>query len=128
MTLWQLKKISTGEILNSPQKLPENWGPIFGMAGVTDKLGDLSWLGEQYNDTGWFAVGQGPDDAAQSSVADIEWEKAKRLLKDSDWAVLSDVPMSAGEKTQWIEFRRALREIKLQSGFPTEVIWPSIPS
>jgi len=37
--LWQLKNLSTNEALNEPQRLPENWGPIFGMAGIQDRLG-----------------------------------------------------------------------------------------
>ena len=128
--LWQLKKISTGEALNEPQKLPENWGPIFGLAGIQDQLGDLSWLGEAYVDQGWFVVGEepAPISVAQASPADIAWEQARVLLRESDWAMLPDVPMTAGEKTAWIEYRQALREIRLQTGFPTNISWPNIPA
>lgn len=125
--LWQLKKISTGEALNLPQKLPENWGPIFGMAGITDKLGDLSWLGNEFLDKGWFVVGEGSPDPTPSSESEIQWEKAKQLLKESDWAVLSDVPMTSGDKALWVEYRRALREIRLQTGFPSNIVWPYRP-
>jgi hypothetical protein len=126
--LWQLKKLSTGEALNEPQKLPENWGPIFGLAGIQDKLGDLSWLGEAYADQGWVVVGDAPADPAQSSEADLAWDKAKQLLRDSDWSMLSDVPMTAGDKILWIEYRKALREIRLQAGFPTDIQWPAKPA
>ncbi len=125
--MWQLKKISTNETLNEPQKLPNNWGPIFGMAGVQDRLGDLSWLGEAYSDQGWFVVGEAPADPAQSTAAELAWERAKKLLQESDWSVLSDVPMTAGDKALWIEYRRALREIRLQSGFPSDIQWPVHP-
>lgn len=126
--MWQLKKLSTGEALNEPQKLPENWGPIFGMAGVQDKLGDLSWLGDAYADNGWFVVGEAPADPVLSSAAELEWEKAKTLLAQSDWSMLPDVPMTAGDKALWIEYRRALREIRLQTGFPNDIQWPSKPA
>lgn len=126
--MWQLKKLSTGETLNEPQKLPENWGPIFGMSGVQDRLGDLSWLGDAYADQGWFVVGESSADPAPSSAAELEWEKAKGLLAASDWAVLSDVPMTAGDKALWIEYRRALREIRLQAGFPADIQWPARPA
>ena len=126
MKLWQLKKLSTGEPQNEPQKLPENWGPIFGLHGFEDKLGDLSWLGDDYADLGWVVVGE-ESEAATASVADLEWERAKQLLRDSDWSVLPDVPMTAGERDSWIEYRRALREIRLQAGFPTEIVWPAAP-
>ncbi len=126
--MWQLKKISTNETLNEPQKLPNNWGPIFGMAGVQDRLGDLSWLGEAYSDQGWFVVGEAPADPVQSTAAELAWERAKKLLQESDWSVLSDVPMTAGDKALWIEYRRSLREIRLQSGFPSDIQWPVSPA
>lgn len=124
--LWQLKKLSTNEALNEPQKLPENWGPIFGLAGIQDRLGDLSWLGEAYADQGWFVVGEAPADPAQTTPAELAWEKAKRLLRESDWTMLSDVPMTKAEKTLWIEYRRVLREIRLHPDFPS-MSWPVAP-
>lgn len=125
--LWQLKKISTNESLNEPQLLPENWGPIFGLAGITDQLGDLSWLGEAYNDMGWVEVGDAPAGPAVSSVADLAWNQAKKMLADSDWSMLPDVPMTSGTKAAWIEYRQALREVRLQPGFPNDINWPKIP-
>lgn len=126
--MWQLKKLSTGEALNEPQKLPENWGPIFGLAGIQDQLGNLSWLGEAYVDQGWVIVGESLADPAQATQAELAWDKAKKMLAESDWAMLSDVPMTSGNKTLWIEYRRALREIRLQTGFPTDIQWPIRPS
>jgi len=124
--LWQLKKISTGETLNAPQKLPENWGPIFGLAGIQDQLGDLSWLGEAYADQGWFVVGEAPADPAQATEAELAWETAKRLLRESDWSMLSDVPMTKAEKALWIEYRKTLREVRLHPDFPS-MSWPVAP-
>jgi hypothetical protein len=125
--LWQLKKLSTGEALNEPQKLPENWGPIFGLAGIQDRIGDLSWLGEAYNDQGWIIVGEEPAGSAAPSPADVAWTDAKQRLKESDWSVLSDVPMTAGKRTEWIDYRRALRDIRTQPDFPTSITWPVKP-
>ena len=124
--LWQLKKLSTGEALNEPQKLPENWGPIFGLAGIQDQLGDLSWLGEAYADQGWFVVGESPADPVQATAAELAWDRAKKLLQESDWSMLPDVPMTAGDKALWIEYRRALREIRLHPDFPN-MTWPAAP-
>ena len=125
--LWQLKKLSSGEALNEPQKLPENWGPIFGLSGFIDKIGDLSWLGDAYNDTGWVIVGDAPPDPVTSTKAELEWERAKQLLRESDWAVLPDVPMTSGTRALWIEYRRGVREIRLQAGFPNDIQWPKAP-
>ena len=124
--LWQLKKLSTNEALNEPQKLPENWGPIFGLAGIQDQLGDLSWLGEAYADQGWFVVGEAPAAPVQATEAELAWENAKRMLRESDWSMLPDVPMTAGDKALWVEYRRALREIRLHPNFP-KMSWPVAP-
>ena len=125
--LWQLKKLSTGEALNEPQKLPENWGPIFGLAGIQDRIGDLSWLGEAYNDQGWVIVGEETDTAVTRTPSELAWLDAKQLLKDADWSVLPDVPMLAGKRTEWIEYRSALRDIRTQPDFPTSINWPLKP-
>lgn len=124
--MWQLKKLSTNETLNEPQKLPENWGSIFGLQGVADKLDNLSWLGKPYEDMGWFVVGE-TQDPIESTEAELVWDRAKQLLAESDWSVLSDVPMTSGERALWIEYRRALREVRLQSGFPKNVVFPKAP-
>jgi hypothetical protein len=124
--LWQLKKLSTGEALNEAQKLPENWGPIFGMAGIQDRLGDLSWLGNAYADQGWFEVGE---EAAPTMTADEANATVEQMLKNTAWAVASDNTSSTREQfAQWMEYRRALREVHLQVGFPTNIVWPAEPA
>ena len=125
--LWQLKNLETNEGLNDPQKLPENWGPVFGLHGFEEKLGDLSWLGTNYENQGWFVVGEESSLSAKPTEAELAWETAKKLLLESDWSMLPDVPMSNGVKTQWIEYRRELRNIRLQSGFPSDTKWPVKP-
>jgi len=131
MNLWQLRKLSTNENLNEPQPLPENWGGIFGLHGFKDRIGDLTWLGSPvHNDTGWFetdipvpktTLAEGV--ITESSVTSV----AKALLAESDWAMMPDVPMTAGKKQEWEVYRKALREIKLQPGFPENVSWPAKP-
>lgn len=129
MKLWQYKNISTNENIGSPQRLPANWGPIFGMHGITEKLGDLSWLGDpELADKGWFETTIDDPGTGESSTADLVWQRAKDLLAESDWSMLPDVSMTIGEKELWIEYRKSLREVKLQSGFPNEVVWPSKPN
>ena len=95
------------------------------MENNQDQLGDLTWLGKTYADQGWVQV-EG-ETLKPSSEADIVWEKAKQLLKDSDWAVLPDVIMFKELKDEWIEYRKVIREIRTQSGFPTNVFWPKKP-
>jgi len=54
--------------------------------------------------------------------------RRKELLADSDWTQLEDAEMSAEQKTDWREYRRALRRVTTQSGFPEDVQWPEPPS
>ena len=96
------------------------------MAGIQDKLGDLSWLGKDFVDKGWFIVGDLPGPTKEELEANVN-STAKQLLAQSDWSVLPDVPMTKGEREQWIEYRKALREIKLQAGYPANIIWPALP-
>jgi hypothetical protein len=124
--LWQLKKLSTGEALNEAQSLPENWGSIFGMAGIKDRLGDLSWLGDAYTDQGWVEVGEPSKITMSVEVANATIEQ---MLKNTAWAVASDNTSSTREQfAQWMEYRQALREVHLQVGFPTNIVWPAEPA
>lgn len=124
--LWQLKNLSTGAELSKAQPLPENWGPIFGLSGIVEKLSNLSWLGSSYADMGWFEVDAKANEPLESTQQDIVWNTAKQLLLESDWSMLPDVPLTSGEKAAWIEYRRKLREIKFDSDFP-HMVWPSKP-
>jgi len=124
--LWQLQKLSNGSALSEPQTLPENWGPIFGLHGFIDQISDLSWLGEAYNDMGWVQVGDAPPGPTESSAAELAWDRAKKLLAESDWAVLPDVPMMDFQRAAWVAYRKALREIRLHADFPN-MAWPVRP-
>ena len=125
--MWQLRKLSTNEALSEAGPLPNNWGPIFGMAGIQDKLGDLSWLGENYADQGWIQVEGEINAVSNSTPAELQWQKAKDLLRESDWAVLPDVPMLNETRQKWIAYRSELREVRSQKGFPENITWPIKP-
>jgi len=50
--------------------------------------------------------------------------KRDGLIASTDWCANSDVIMSDGMTT----YRQALRDITDQSGFPTNITWPTKPS
>jgi len=126
MKLWQLINPLTNEKLSEPQELPENWGPIFGLHGVKDRLGDLSWLG--ISDRAWVEV-----DVPDPVITKEQQEAAVRsqidhLLKESSEKVAYDnIQITKAERQAWTEYRRLLREIPNQGGFPQLVEWPSRP-
>lgn len=120
--------LKTNEKLSEPGPLPDNWGPVFGMHNIKDRLGDLSWLGSAYADQAWVQVADAPvQEEAPISKAEIAWERAKILLRESDWAMLSDVPMLNLERVQWVEYRAKLRNIRSSDGFPENIVWPNKP-
>ena len=126
MMLWQLKNLATNEALNAPQRLPENWGPIFGMGGIKDRLGDLSWLGDDYANQGWFEVGE--ETPAVPTVEEVN-ATIEQMLRNTAWAVAVDnTDMTKEQRAQWIDFREALRNIPTQVGFPANVVWPTEPA
>jgi len=47
-----------------------------------------------------------------------------RLLAASDWTQVIDTPANI---VTWGGYRKALRDITKQSGFPQNVIWPVVP-
>lgn len=120
--LWQLKRLSDGEILSEPQPLPENWGPVFGLANCEDRLSDLSWIGPDHADTGWFYVGDEPPPPPESTPEELAWETAKQLLRESDWTMLPDVRMTKEKRMAWEEWRHFVREIRSHPDFPNVTI------
>jgi hypothetical protein len=54
-------------------------------------------------------------------------EKRNTLLLLSDWTQLSDSPLTAEKKAEFVTYRQALRDISSQEGFPINVTWPQLP-
>ena len=48
------------------------------------------------------------------------------LLKDSDWAIISDATPKPS-KEAWLTYRQALRDIPQNFSTPEEVVWPDKP-
>lgn len=51
-----------------------------------------------------------------------------RLLTGSDWVTTRAIEHGVPVPKPWAEYRQALRDIPLQSGYPTHVVWPVEPS
>lgn len=63
-------------------------------------------------------------DASVRSIRDFK-------LRESDWSVLPDVPLSPSKKIEWKEYRQALRDITYNISGLTDinlVPWPSLPT
>lgn len=65
-----------------------------------------------------------PPPTTEELAAAVRAER-DRLLSESDWTQLPDVP--AATRSVWATYRQALRDIPQQAGFPANVVWPSKP-
>jgi hypothetical protein len=61
---------------------------------------------------------------AQARLPDEIRQQRNQLLTASDWTQIPDCTV---DKQAWATYRQALRDITNQSGFPTDVVWPTKP-
>jgi len=123
MKKWQLKRLSTGEALNEPQDLPDNWKNIFGLKASIDRLGDLTWAG--HPDMGWFEVD------VLDPVVDIQKvvddQIAHFLMETAPMVAMDNTSMTKAKRQEWMDYRKKLQEIPLNPDYPNEVFWPTRP-
>lgn len=50
------------------------------------------------------------------------------LLKKSDWTQIPDAPLAPSQRADWGAYRKALRELPQQDGFPASIQWPEQPA
>jgi len=91
-----------------------------------------------YNNT-LISIPEKPNQYSVFNYTTKQWEvdsaqlilliKRKRnsLLLSSDWTQLPNNPLSLEVQTLWATYRQQLRDITLQSGYPTNVVWPDLP-
>lgn len=123
MKKWQLKRLSTGEALNEPQDLPNNWKNIFGLKASIDRLGDLTWAG--HPDTGWFEVDV--LDPAVDIQKVVDDQIAHFLMETAPMVAMDNISMTKAKRQEWMDYRKKLQEIPLNPDYPNEVFWPTRP-
>ena len=121
--MWQLRKLSTNEPLSEAGPLPSNWGPIFGLHGIQEKLGDLSWIGPAYADQGWVQL----TDAEQKEI--LSAEAMSRLAKEKAEAekVIATSNITVEQKSAWVNYLLSLDLVPLQADFPFAPRIPASP-
>ena len=118
--MWQLKKLSTNEALSKVGPLPNNWGSIFGLHGFLDKIGDLSWLGPDYEDMGWIELTDAEQKAIKEKEVIARIEAEKTIANEA----LNNPAMTVAEKIAWNDYILALDLVCLQADFLDN---PNIP-
>lgn len=59
-------------------------------------------------------------------IAQYRKIRNEKLLA-SDWTQFADAPLTSEKKTQWADYRKALRDVPQQAGFPSQIVWPEAP-
>lgn len=81
----------------------------------------------RFVDGAWLNDPVVPDANAEAEfLASDARDKRNRLLRDTDWAMLPDNPLTSGQQVMYANYRAALRNITNQSGFPTQIEWPAL--
>ena len=123
------KIIQTGEVPDSMVLLQGEY-VIAGSASSETHYVDVSWKqlvakpprpGSDYR---WNYSSRLWELDSESAASNALMRRAY-LLSSSDWTQLPDVPLAT--KGAWATYRQALRDITLQPGFPTDVVWPKAP-
>ena len=123
MKKWQLKRLSTGEALNEPQDLPDNWKNISSLKGSIDRLNDLAWAG--HPDMGWFEVDMPEPVVDQKKF--IDDQIAHFLMETAPMVAMDNISMTKAKRQEWMDYRKKLQEIPLNPDYPSEVFWPTRP-
>ena len=121
--MWQLKRLSTNEALSEAGPLPNNWGPIFGLHGFLEKIGDLSWIGPAYADQGWVKLSETEEIAINSAKIIAKSEKERVRANQ----VLSNPLITVGEKIAWNDYLLALDEVCLCAQHECHPVFPVSP-
>lgn len=115
---WKLQNNPTGEILYGPGDLPENWGPVFGVAGFIEEHGpSMEAVGMPHLE--WVKCSE-----AAPTADEIRREIRARLI-DTTWAIQPDVDMTTAERKKWVQYRKSLQRVKIVRG---RVNWPVEPT
>lgn len=66
----------------------------------------------------------------QEDIANLIRMRRVGLLKSCDWTQMPDSPLSDAKKTEWAEYRQALRDMPAEASNVNsmdEVVWPTPP-
>jgi hypothetical protein len=75
----------------------------------------------------YVVVSLSESEITQRTEASAKSARKKRngLLTASDWTQVVDSPVNT---TAWATYRQALRDVPNQSGFPSNITWPTPPT
>lgn len=61
----------------------------------------------------------------------VTWSEVREfrnaLLRESDWSMLTDAPLTDEQRDEWVVYRQALRDVPQTQDDPNNVVWPESP-
>lgn len=81
---------------------------------------------ERAYDGRYFVAGHAPMMPQEEVATQVRAERDRRL-SETDWYMMPDYPADPETLEVVKNYRKALRDITLQSGFPRDVEWPVVP-
>lgn len=90
---------------------------------VTLKKNQDPKIGDFYSGSKFIAK----ESKIQSNSESLARFHRDELLKMSDWMMNVDSPLTDEQKTLALSYRKELRDISSQAGFPDSVVWPEYP-
>ncbi|CAB5238212.1 Phage tail assembly chaperone protein [uncultured Caudovirales phage] len=98
--------------------------PQDGMVEIFEPIGNApsEWHKYHFESKQWVK-----DKPIEATETEIKTER-KKLLTDSDWTQIPNGPLTSSQQAAWATYRQELRDITQQSGYPLNVIWPTIPT
>jgi hypothetical protein len=117
-----------------PENLPEGINflqtdiPIYSAENYYVSNGSFVEIPTKPNGASYFDCGTKQwvfDQAAQENIVAA---KRSKLLYESDWTQIPNNPLTVEQQQAWASYRQELRDIPAQSGYPFNVIWPTLPA
>lgn len=141
--------VENGKVVEGPKALPNGWRNVSGLRYMSpENLKRIGWLPYEVVDNGGAVLDSTTVKVEANRVVETrvyrektteevarELEEKKSLVRNDrtqrlnacDWTQLADAPLTATQKTQWANYRQALRDVPGQAGFPINVEWPIAP-
>ena len=66
------------------------------------------------------------EDEIASEASSVRYERDAKLAL-CDWTQMPDSPLDDSTKASWATYRTELRDVTEQTGFPTDITWPTAP-
>lgn len=81
---------------------------------------------ERSYDGRYFVAGHAPTMPQEEVATQVRAERDRKIA-ETDWYMMPDYPADPETLEVVKNYRKALRDITLQSGFPRDVEWPVMP-